>query len=297
MPMPAPQAGEGQDDFMSRCMSEQASHFDSQDQAVAACMTAWRGESAQARSIMPHLVYTKSRGAWQQQILVDKDLCDWFRDHIDSKGVVQEPILLYEKADIKPVEGGYLWTLSDFSVDRDQERIDPRGWDLSFYRRLPIVLWSHDYSRPAIGVAQDLQINADSLTGKIKFSAKEVDEFAGMIEDKVKEGIIKAGSVGFMSNKVELVNEEGNPTRLIHRLQTLIEFSVCNIPTNVNAMMQPSLELSRSVKVSKEEITSALDGLLPAGPEKESYIAKLLKQEGRKPSDLKTLLEKQGARA
>lgn len=191
------------------------------------------------------------------------------------------------EGDIKPADGHYLWTLSDFSVDRDQERIDPRGWDLSYYKRLPIVLWVHDHTRPAIGIVQDLATNADSLTGKIKFSSKEVDEFAGMIEGKVKEGILKAGSVGFMSNKIELINEDGNPTRLIHRKQTLIEFSICNVPTNVNAMMQPQLELSRR---RAEAVGKNIEEAFPHGGE--SYIAQLLKQESHETSDLEKLLMK-----
>jgi len=286
MPIPKPETGETQDEFISRCMHEIGGEYDEQ-QALAICFNTWRGERSESRAGMPHLAVLKSRGSWQHQILADEDLFDWFRNHIDSKGVVREPILLFEKADIKPVDGGYLWTMSDFSVDRDNERVDPLGWNLDFYRKLPVVLWSHEHMRPAIGVAQDVKSDASALTGRIRFSSKEVDEFAAMIEGKVKEGIIKAGSVGFLSNKIELLDEEGNPTKLIHRKQTLLEFSVCNIPTNINAMMQPALEIARSENAGRYEI---LENEFRGGSA-ESYIARLLKQEGRETSDLKKLLQ------
>ena len=132
------------------------------------------------------------------------------------------------------------WTLSDFSVDRDKERIDPAGWDLKAFKQNPVVLWSHDYMLPAIGKVLSPRVKDGQLKGKIQFSGKEVDPFGWMIGEKVKEGILSAGSVGYKSIKIEIVDDKDKkePARLINRQQELYEFSILNIASNPNARVE-----------------------------------------------------------
>ena len=47
--------------------------------------------------------------------------------------------------------------------------------------------------------------------------------------------MIRAGSVGFQVHKVEITEESGEPS-LIFREQELLEFSICNIPSNPYAL-------------------------------------------------------------
>ena len=42
MPIPKPQAGEKQSDYIQRCMQEISSEYTDKDQAVAVCYTQWR---------------------------------------------------------------------------------------------------------------------------------------------------------------------------------------------------------------------------------------------------------------
>jgi hypothetical protein len=42
MPIPNPQAGEKQSDFIQRCMEAIASEYTDKDQAVAVCYTQWK---------------------------------------------------------------------------------------------------------------------------------------------------------------------------------------------------------------------------------------------------------------
>jgi hypothetical protein len=48
-------------------------------------------------------------------------------------------------------EGRYRFKLSDDSVDRDGDTINPRGWQLEAYQRNPVDLWAHKHDVPAIG--------------------------------------------------------------------------------------------------------------------------------------------------
>ncbi len=127
------------------------------------------------------------------------------------------------------------WVFSTFDLDRDEERIDPEGWELRNYLKNPVILWAHDSTIPAIGIAEDTAVSERVLGGNIRFNDKDTDPFGWGIGRRVAAGVIRAGSVGFMVNKVEIVEEDDEPT-LIFREQELLEFSICNIPSNPRAL-------------------------------------------------------------
>lgn len=126
---------------------------------------------------------------------------------------------------------GIHWIMSTFDTDRDFERIDPSGWNLEKYIQNPVILWSHDYYVPAIGYAEN--VKAESvLEGDVFFNAREYDEFGWSIGQRVKNGSLRCGSVGFMVNEVEFLDGEEKECDLIYRKQELLEFSICCVPAN-----------------------------------------------------------------
>ena len=60
-------------------------------------------------------------------------------------------------------EDGFPWVFSTFDLDRDEERIDPDGWDLKHYQKNPVILWAHDSRIPAIGYARDTGVQNRKL--------------------------------------------------------------------------------------------------------------------------------------
>jgi HK97 family phage prohead protease len=72
----------------------------------------------------------------------------------------------------------------------------------------------------------------------IVFNDKEYDPFGWAIGQRVKAGVIRAGSVGFRPVEIELPSKEGgrDGTVLIFRKQELLEFSICNVPANPFAL-------------------------------------------------------------
>ena len=132
---------------------------------------------------------------------------------------------------------GFPWTFSSFDLDRDEERIDPRGWELTHYLKNPVVLWAHDSRIPAIGYSERTAVDSDLLQGNVVFNRKEIDEFGWGIGQRVAARVIRAGSVGFLILKVEIVGE-GEESRLFFRNQELLEFSICNVPSNPFALAQ-----------------------------------------------------------
>jgi HK97 family phage prohead protease len=139
---------------------------------------------------------------------------------------------------------GLPWTLSTFDLDRFSERIDPAGWDYKRYRDNPVVEWAHRYDIPAIGKIEGLTADDNGLHGVVIFNAKEYDPFGWAIGERVKAGVIRAGSVGFRVIEIEIPDKETakDGTALIFRKQELLEFSICNVPANPFALTKMSNE-------------------------------------------------------
>src|SRR5215469_16978178 len=149
---------------------------------------------------------------------------------------------------------GFSWTLSTFDLDRFGERIDPQGWDFKRYMENPVVEWAHRYDIPAIGKIEGLTIDDNGLHGLVFFNDKSFDAFGWSIGQRVKAGVIRAGSVGFRPIEIEIPSKEESKdgTSLIFRKQELLEFSICNVPANPFA-------LAKSIEAAKTETTQDLN--------------------------------------
>jgi len=133
---------------------------------------------------------------------------------------------------------GFAWTLSTFDLDRYNERVDPAGWDFSQYVKNPVVEWAHRYDIPAIARIEGLAVDDNGLHGTVIFNDKSFDAFGWGIGERVKAGVIRAGSVGFRVLEIEIPSKEDSKdgTSLIFRKQELLEFSICNVPANPYAL-------------------------------------------------------------
>jgi HK97 family phage prohead protease len=135
-------------------------------------------------------------------------------------------------------ENGFEWTLSTYDLDRYGERIDPLGWDFKRYLQNPVIEWAHRYEIPAIGKIEGLTVDEKGLHGAVIFNSKEIDPFGWAIGERVKAGVIRAGSVGFRPVEIEIPSaaDSKDGTSLIFRKQELLEFSICNVPANPFAL-------------------------------------------------------------
>jgi HK97 family phage prohead protease len=145
-------------------------------------------------------------------------------------------------------EKGMPWTLSTYDLDRFGERIDPQGWDFKRFVNNPVVEWAHRYDIPAIGKIEGLTVDDEGLHGLVIFNDKSFDPFAWGIEQRVRAGVIRAGSVGFRVMEIEIPSKEDSKdgTSLIFRKQELLEFSICNVPANPYA-------LAKNIEAAKTE--------------------------------------------
>jgi len=119
---------------------------------------------------------------------------------------------------------------SDDSIDRHGDKINPKGWDLENFKKNPVVMLNHDYSQFPIGKAINVKRKKNALVFDIQFS--KTLPIAKEAFNLVKEGIMKAWSVGFLVK--EWAKAGGDYT--IDKME-LLELSLVGIPANPNALL------------------------------------------------------------
>lgn len=124
----------------------------------------------------------------------------------------------------------YRFVASTETVDRHGERILVSAWDLTNYKKNPIILFGHDaWSLDnAIGRAVAVEVTEKELIIDVVFS--KVNDRAQKIKAMVEEGVLNMVSVGFIPKKWEDI--DGIPTVTEAEL---LEVSIVQIPANPEA--------------------------------------------------------------
>src|SRR6202521_3910089 len=130
------------------------------------------------------------------------------------------------------------FVFNDGTLDRVGDTIDPQGWQIADYLRNPVVLWAHESWSPPIARGSNLLIEGMALAGDVEFAAPEVYEFADLIYRLVKAKYLNAGSVGFLPLDYSFSSDEDRQFGIDFERQELLEFSICPVPANPNALAE-----------------------------------------------------------
>lgn len=160
---------------------------------------------------------------------------------------------LYTTALVEEVEENgektKLFVASDDVEDRQGEILSTDGWELSNYKKHPVILWSHDQYAPPIGKAE--KIGFKTINGRKKLVYQPLfhlkNEMSRLIADLVNEGWLSASSVGFKP-----IEMDGNT----YTKQELLEISFVNVPANPNA-----LQLAYSKGYSEDTIKKLMPNI------------------------------------
>lgn len=139
-------------------------------------------------------------------------------------------------------------TISTPGVDREGEVVVPEGMDVSDYVTNPILVWSHDYGIPPVGKCTDIRIDHQGIHAKYKMASTP---FAQELATLVKEGVLKANSIGFSRTKVVQrgektfkevcksygIDHEDLSIRMVTHGARLLENSLCTIGCNKEALI------------------------------------------------------------
>jgi HK97 family phage prohead protease len=118
---------------------------------------------------------------------------------------------------------------STATVDRHGEIVSVEGWNLDNFKQNPVLLWSHDHSKMAIGKATKVWIEGIGTAAKLMFTGvwQTVTEEGKAAAQLVADGILNSFSVGFL------------PTEMVgntYTEQELLEISLVNVPANPDAV-------------------------------------------------------------
>jgi HK97 family phage prohead protease len=144
---------------------------------------------------------------------------------------------------------------SDDTVDRYNEVIEPKGWQLENFRANPVIPDCHDYSSVAkiLGRATSVEVKNGKLMNRVEFC---VDNPLGALAFKMaKGGFIKSQSVGFIP--LEWTNGIGKdqPTRTYTKCE-LLEISLVVVPANPGATLGLAL---KSGAIERGDLSAVAD--------------------------------------
>ena len=123
---------------------------------------------------------------------------------------------------------------SDNTVDRYNEVIDQKGWELENFRANPVIPDCHDYSSIAkiLGRAVSVEVKNGQLVNDVEFC---LDNPMGNLAFKMSEGgFIKSQSVGFIPLAWTNGKNSDEPARTYQKCE-LMEISLVVVPANPGA--------------------------------------------------------------
>lgn len=146
---------------------------------------------------------------------------------------------------------GLEFVLSDATVDRYGDIIDPNGWDLSWFKKNPIALFGHNSAFP-IGTWTNIRIEGGKLMARLVLAARGTSQRIDELISLVEQGILRATSVGFIPRKSEPIDPDKpyNGTKFLE--QELLESSLVSIPANPAALAK-----AKQLNLSDETMTLA----------------------------------------
>lgn len=135
--------------------------------------------------------------------------------------------------------------LSTDSKDRSGDVVRVDGWELDNYRLNPVFLWAHDYTRPPIGRAVEIDVVMGAKRGSKRTGVlRAVDEFADTefaleIFDLYSDKILNAVSVGFEPIEWQAMFEENDRfVGIEYTRQELLEHSAVPVPANPETLQR-----------------------------------------------------------
>lgn len=205
MPMPMPQADEDEAAFMERCMGNQTMLDDFP-------------ENDQRSAVCMSL---------------------WDDTNASARDIQHKT-----KAAPPPGNDPLEYVMSDGSIDRVGDIIEPKGWNLDSFRKNPIALFNHNPDFP-IGTWKDVRVEGGALKGRLVLPPPE-SERQRELQGFVKAGVLRAVSVGFSAEEAEPI-KESKAGGIRFKKQELLECSLVGIPANANA-----LQIAKSLGASDE---------------------------------------------
>lgn len=147
-----------------------------------------------------------------------------------------QKLFLSTKAANDSDSGTFKVVISTAHVDRQGESVTQNGWDMTFYKSNPVVLWAHDYASLPIGMAEKTYTENEQTIAEGKFAPADANPFAQQVRKLYDLGMVRATSVGFIPREFSKDNNA-----VITKAE-LLEFSFVPVPANPYALTMSQIK-------------------------------------------------------
>lgn len=132
-------------------------------------------------------------------------------------------------------DGSVKFRLTEKSIDRHGEVVMPKGGKLQNYIKNPVVLFGHGFEKQGMMPVgridpESIEQTADYIDANVIFDDEGTDDFAMLVADKVRNGFLNAGSIGFRAIETSKEPVLDGQVGLTHKKWELMEFSIVPIP-------------------------------------------------------------------
>jgi HK97 family phage major capsid protein/HK97 family phage prohead protease len=129
------------------------------------------------------------------------------------------------------------FVLSDGTIDRMGDVVEPGGWQLDKIKSDPPVLFNHNRDH-IVGRWTNIRVKDGKLLGRIVWAKSDKWPMGQYIRDLVREGVLRTVSVGFQPVAREPLTKEADKHHGPFRFtkHELLECSLVSIPANPNAL-------------------------------------------------------------
>ena len=129
------------------------------------------------------------------------------------------------------------YVMSDGSVDRMGDVVDPAGWDLKNFKAHPIALLNHDRDQ-IIGKWVDVRVDGKQLRGRLELADEGTSPLVDNVRKLVAQDILRAVSVGFRPLEQQPLDKNASelwgPFKFTK--SELLECSLVAVPANPHAL-------------------------------------------------------------
>jgi hypothetical protein len=153
-------------------------------------------------------------------------------------------------ADVKKASDGTpTFTFTKEIIDRDGDVVVVDGVDLSEFKKLPVMLWSHDMLQPTVGKWINIEKTKKEITAQPVFATGIGYDLPEILEGLVEKGFLKACSIGFQASWDDIEQVPATSKMKAHQRihkSSLYECSLVNVPANQAALTKSLKEGSLS---------------------------------------------------
>lgn len=161
----------------------------------------------------------------------------------DKTARLEEKFLITKIEGANETDASFWATASTDSPDRMGDVIHAEGWDLTNFKKNPVIQPFHDYKALPVAKAVDIYVRDNTLRFKPQF-AVDIPKYdlPGIMYNMYKGGFMNAFSVGFDPKKWAFTDPDNWMSGIEYFEQELLEISAVPVPCHPDALMDPQYQ-------------------------------------------------------